>query len=89
MAFAAASKHLNEAIALRDRIIAGKTNRPLIQAWAEVARECQKADDQMGRYRKAMGDDFTRADFAFLNRLEAVRWVAMANIQTLRDKIAA
>jgi len=71
----------NEAIALRNNIVAGKTNETPIMAWAAVCRACAKANNAK---RNEMGRNVaTRLDLSFFNNLDRVWWVAKAQVETL------
>lgn len=77
----AAYNHYNAAIALRDRILDGKSNERPVQAWAAVARECAKAENA---YRVATeGHIHGRSDQSFLTNLDKISWAARAQVETL------
>ncbi len=68
------------AIALRNRIVAGQSNERPVQAWASVCRECAKANDAFRREEPGVHG---RRHQAFLNNLDAIWWVAKAQVETL------
>lgn len=75
------------AIALRDRIIAGRTNETLVQAWAAVCRECAKADHARRR-ELAHKAAYSYSDNQWFVRLDRVWDYAKAQVETLAKKAA-
>ncbi|WP_234053639.1 MULTISPECIES: hypothetical protein [unclassified Xanthobacter] len=77
----AADEFYKNAIALRGRIVAGRSNERPVQAWAAVARECAKASDAM---RRELGNRVHgRAQQAWFNNLDKLWWAAKAQVETL------
>ena len=78
--------HYNEAIALRNRILAKQTNETPIMAWASVCRACAKANDAYRREFDARsgGRGYTRFELSQLNNLDRVWWVAKAQVETMQ-----
>jgi hypothetical protein len=76
----AADTFYRNAIQLRDRIVAGQSNELPVQAWAAVARECAKASDA---FRREESGFHGRRHQAFLNNLDAIWWVAKAQVETI------
>ena len=72
--------HINQARALRDRIISGQSNEAPIQAWAAVSRACANASNA---YRKEQNGIHGRAQQSWLNNLDAIWWPARAQVETL------
>lgn len=72
--------HYNEAVALRNRIIAGQSNERPVMAWAAVCRSCAKANDA---FRHEETGVHGRRHQSFLNNLDAIWWVAKAQVETL------
>jgi len=62
------------------RIIAGQENRPLVHAWASVARDCAKAESAF--YAENSGVHGRRHQ-AFLSSLDKLQWAARAQVETL------
>lgn len=69
----------DEMIALRNRVIAGQSNLPAIQAWAAVARACVWASRAR---REERNGDYTRLDLNFFNNISRIEWFARAQIET-------
>lgn len=70
----------NEARTLRDRIVRRQTNETPVQAWAAVCRACANANDAFRRENQGVHG---RRHQAFLNNLDAIWWVAKAQVETL------
>lgn len=83
----AADSFYFNAIALRDRIMAGQTNETLVQAWASVCRECAKANDAR---RRELADKaaYGYAENQWFVRLDRVWWHAKAQVETLARRAA-
>ena len=74
-----------EAIALRNAILDGKSTETPVKAWAAVCRACAKANDA---YRaefdaKSFGRGYGRFELCQLENLDAVWWIAKAQVETL------
>ena len=69
-------RHYTNAVALRNRIVAGQTNQTPVMAWAGVCRECAAADHAL-RSANA-GQSLGRLELNFLNSLDAIWWTAKA-----------
>jgi hypothetical protein len=82
-----AYNHYSAAVALRDRILDGKTNQTLVQAWASVVRECAKAESAY--YAATEGHVHGRSDQSFLTNLDRVAWAARAQVETLARRAGA
>lgn len=81
-----AREHYKAAIALRDRILDGKSNQTLVQAWASVCRECAKAENKF--YAETAGRVHGASQHSFLNNLDRVWWYARAQVETLGRQTA-
>jgi hypothetical protein len=75
----------SEAVALRARILSGKSNEPAVMAWASVCRACAKASNAYRREfnARSFGTGYTRSELSTLNNLEAVWFTARAQVETL------
>jgi hypothetical protein len=73
-------EHYKTAIALRDRILSGRSNERAVQAWASVARHCAIANDL---FRREESGIHGRRHQAFLSNLDKVWWAAKAQVETL------
>lgn len=80
--------HYKAAIALRDRVLGGKSNQTPVQAWASVCRECAKAESKF--FAENEGRVHGASQRSFLNNLDRVWWAAKAQVETLsRAALAA
>lgn len=76
-----AHDHYKAALALRDRILSGKSNERPVQAWAAVARECAKANDKF--WAEMGGRVHGRSQQSFLENLDRIWWSAKAQVETI------
>lgn len=71
----------NEAITLRNRIVAGQSNERPVQAWAAVCRACANASNAY--HREFDGRIHGRLENNAFNNLDRVWWHAKAQVETL------
>ena len=80
-----ADELLKNASAMRDRILAGTAEGPLVQAWAAVARECAKADlrrqEELSNL-PGYAPGFRPLDTIFERSLDRVWYWARAQVET-------
>lgn len=81
-----AREHYLDAIELKGRIISGKSNQSLVQAWAAVARKCAIAQNAF--WAEQGTRIHGRSQQSFLSNLDRLHWAATAQVETLSKEAA-